>query len=524
MYVDYFGFSEAPFSIAPDPRYLYMSAGHREGLAHLLVGLESGGFVLLTGEVGAGKTTLCRCLLAQMPERCDLALVVNPKLTVAELLSVVCDELHIEREAGGSPKVLMDQINRGLLDAHAKGRDTVLVIDEAQSLDPDVLEHLRLLTNLETDRQKLLQIILIGQPELATMLARPSLRQLSQRITARCHLRALSRREMDSYVVHRLAVAGARGAIFSRTALRRLHRLSGGVPRLANVICDRALLGAYAEGRRRVNGRVLSRAAREVLPPARLRRWLRSMPPGTGLRRAGAAAALLVTLAATGASAWLWWPGAGWPGLATWRAQPDEAALRAPSGYPLQDTRLAAFRELYARWNIDYQPALHGQPCDYAAEVGLQCLRLQGNLGSIQRLNRPALLGKLRDAQAQTFYAALTALDDARAELVTGAEQQSVALRVLERQWFGDYLVLWRPPPGYRGVIAAESAGPLDGWLREQREAIDPDGAGPLASWLRDFQRRQGLLPDGLLGPQTLIHLNAASGMAAPSLRLAAGY
>ena len=525
MYLKHFGFSDPPFSIAPDPRYLYMSEVHREGLAHLLYGLETGGFVLLTGEVGTGKTTLCRCVLEQLPERCRLALVLNPKLTVAELLTVICDELGIAHADDASAKALMDHLNLGLLEAHANGQRTVLVVDEAQNLDVDVLEHLRLLTNLETDRQKLLQIILIGQPELAGMLARPRLRQLSQRITARCHLRALSRREMNEYVAHRLAVSGVGAPIFSAAALRRLHRLSVGVPRLANVICDRALMGAYAEGAQRVGARLLSRAAREVLPPTRLRRWLRSVSAPRAARSLAWSA--LAAASAAAAVALAQWPEPRWPWLradapaAAARAARAAEPLRAPAGYGLKDTRLAAFQALFARWGVDYRPNLHGQPCDHAAAVGLRCLRMRGNLGSLQRLDRPALLGKLRDAQARLFYAALTGLDERRAELTLGTERQSVPVSALERHWFGESLVLWRPPPGYRGVLPADAEGPLLDWLSERRRMLDPEARLPLASWLRDFQRREGLLPDGILGPQTLIHLNAKLGAAAPSLRSA---
>ncbi len=271
MYNDYFGLTENPFSIAPDPRYMYLSDQHREALAHLLYGIESeGGFVMLTGEVGTGKTTICRCLLEQIPENCNVAFIFNPKLTVEELLSTICDEFRIEYPAGTtSIKVFVDLLNTYLLDSHANNRKAVLIIDEAQNLNSDVLEQIRLLTNLETNQRKLLQIILLGQPELRDKLTRPELRQLSQRIIARHHLGPLDSHEVTAYVNHRLTVAGSRRPIFTTATLSQLYRLSGGIPRLINVLCDRALLGCYVEGKEKVDKSTLKKAAREVFGDAK---------------------------------------------------------------------------------------------------------------------------------------------------------------------------------------------------------------------------------------------------------------
>src|SRR5688572_22951486 len=270
MYNQFFHLSQAPFSIAPDPRYLFMSERHREALAHLLYGVSGGGgFVLLSGEIGAGKTTVCRCFLEQIPKRCNVAYIFNPKLTVLELVKSVCEEFRVpvKGERGQPPtvKTYVDALNDFLLKTHAVGQNNVLIIDEAQMLSVDVLEQLRLLTNLETNERKLLQIVLIGQPELRTMLARPELEQLAQRVIARFHLEALSEAETVQYVRHRLAVAGMTTAIpFDRRALARIHRLSRGVPRRINLLCDRALLGAYAEGKTNVARRIVDKAAREV--------------------------------------------------------------------------------------------------------------------------------------------------------------------------------------------------------------------------------------------------------------------
>ena len=267
MYEHYFGLAEVPFSIAPDPRYLYMSERHREALAHLIYGIRRDGcFVLLTGEIGTGKTTICRCLLEQIPDDCDIAIILNPKLTVEELLETICKEFGIACPSPPSTvKAYVDRINDHLLEANARGRKTVLIIDEAQNLSVPVLEQMRLLTNLETSQRKLLQIILLGQPELREMIERPSLRQLAQRITARYHLAPLSKHEVAAYVAHRLAVSGVHSRIFPTATIAMLSRLSGGVPRLINVLCDRALLGAYIEGEAAVSKRTLGKAAREIL-------------------------------------------------------------------------------------------------------------------------------------------------------------------------------------------------------------------------------------------------------------------
>ncbi|MEA3639542.1 MAG: AAA family ATPase [Lamprobacter sp.] len=281
MYLNYFGLSEASFSITPDPQYLYLSEQHREALAHLLYGAgENGGFVLLTGEVGTGKTTICRAFLEQTPEQVDVALVLNPAMTAIELMHAICQEFGVATpDHQDSVKVLVDRLNSFLLDAHARGRHPVVVIDEAQNLRPRVLEQVRLLTNLETSKQKLLQIFLIGQPELREMLASRELRQLNQRITARFHLSSLSARETAAYVDHRIAVAGVQRPLFSAAALREVHRRSRGVPRLINLICDRSLLGAAVSRRMQVTPAIVRRAARELLAGEQPQQWPQRQSP-----------------------------------------------------------------------------------------------------------------------------------------------------------------------------------------------------------------------------------------------------
>jgi general secretion pathway protein A len=310
MYQQFFGLKQEPFSIAPDPHYLFMSERHREALAHLLYGVRGGGgFVLLTGEIGAGKTTVCRCFLEQVSRRCNVAYIFNPKQTAEELLESICADFRIPRvqvpHRLPTAKDHVAALNAFLLRAHGLGQDNVLIIDEAQSLSAEVLEQLRLLTNLETNERKLLQIILIGQPELRDLLARPELEQLAQRIIARYHLEALSPRETARYIQHRLGVAGLITALpFNAQALQRIHALSRGVPRRINLLCDRALLGAYARGRAVADVAIVEKAAAEVLGrPARQPRirWPRHL-------RWGVALGLGVVLGAAllGAALWAW--------------------------------------------------------------------------------------------------------------------------------------------------------------------------------------------------------------------------
>ena len=267
MFQDYFGIDRNPFSNTPDPSFLFMSLRHQEALAHLMYGVQgSSGFVLLTGEVGTGKTTICRCLVERLPDDVEFALCLNPRLSEVELLANICDEMKIAvKGARHSLKDLTDAINTHLLDIHAKGRRAVLLIDEAQNLRFQVLEQVRLLTNLETESAKLLQIILVGQPELNDLLKRDDMRQLSQRITARYHLEPMSRREARDYIYHRLKVGGLVTDVFDFDAIEEICKRSGGIPRLINSIVERCLLGAYAQGVHRVDRRLARRAAREVL-------------------------------------------------------------------------------------------------------------------------------------------------------------------------------------------------------------------------------------------------------------------
>jgi general secretion pathway protein A len=267
MYTGFFGLTSQPFSIAPNPDFMFLSPRHAEALAHLRYGLgEAGGFVLLTGEVGTGKTTVSRCLLQELTDKTEVAFILNPTLNELELLAAICDQLRIRyKKSDASLKMLTDKITNRLTKNHQAGKNTILIIDEAQHLQPAVLEQLRLLTNLETNTKKLLQVILIGQPELQQLLQRQDLRQLAQRITARYHLMPLTEQEVQQYISYRLQVAGCSRPIFTATAVKKLFLLSGGIPRLLNLICDRALLGGYSQQKALIDAGLVSQAASEVL-------------------------------------------------------------------------------------------------------------------------------------------------------------------------------------------------------------------------------------------------------------------
>ncbi|MDX1481559.1 MAG: AAA family ATPase [Woeseiaceae bacterium] len=545
MYTRFFGLNEKPFAITPDPRYLFMSARHGEGLAHLLYGVtDSGGFIQLTGEVGTGKTTLVRTLLGQLPDEVDVALILNPQVSVLEFLQAICRELDIALpERRESPMALVDALNRHLLEAHARGRRVILLVDEAQNLAAEVLEQLRLLTNLETAKQKLLQIILIGQPELRDILAQNNLRQLAQRVTGRYHLEPLSKEETSQYIDHRMKVAGGIGEIFDDSAKREVHRISKGIPRIINVICDRALLGAYSRETRVVDRALIRRAAREVAggPQA---------APGRPVWKWVAVVAAAVAFVAIGIAA-VYLPGIGREAAV---ADPvdepltnDEVAVLAvsPAAESLADERLdsessppasatlddaliagdlqatadAAMQRLLAIWGVHYVPGA-GTACDQAVAAGLSCLWQRGSWRMIELFDRPAVLS-LTDSQGDAHEVLLTGLADGHAELFFNDEARAFPIDEISELWFGKYLMLWRPPSGNPRAIMPGSRGPAVLWLRRSLAELngrDDDAAAlqndyfdaSLEEEVRAFQRRHRLQVDGLAGEQTQIILNSA--------------
>lgn len=584
MYAPFFGLQHPPFSIAPDPRYLFMSERHREALAHLLYGLDAGGgFVLLTGEVGAGKTTVCRCFLEQIPSHCNVAYIFNPKLTVRELLRSICDEFGVPHKPtvpGGveTVKDYIDPLNASLLAAHAAGRNTVLIIDEAQNLSADVLEQLRLLTNLETSERKLLQIILIGQPELRAMVAKPSMEQLAQRVIARFHLGALSPQETQQYIAHRLAVAGLTGPLpFDRGALRRVHALSHGVPRRINLLCDRALLGAYAAGARQVNRAIVNRAAREVFDApasaaaarsarqAGLPRWalaglgavagaaavaaagwgmgvwpahrggpqVATTGPGAAVAPgaasspgakppAAAAPAAVLPASAAAASA----PVAAAPAVPASSAAPSSALDQFMQAQPATDA--PAWQALASAWGAALPAG--ADACTTLPREGLRCYRnRRAGLNLVRQIDRPVLLALYPSEEAEAPVSVLLrGLDGDNATLEGGGRSLRVLVAELAQVWRGEIATLWRAPVGMpdRGEITDSPAGAA--WLDQRLASKAAGGSGPGSkpvtpaqrqSRIHRFQLAQGVTPDGRAGPLTLMLLNRATGVNEPRLR-----
>jgi general secretion pathway protein A len=529
MYLEHYGLREPPFSITPDPRFVFLSDRHRDALAHLLFGIGQGGgggFVQLTGEVGTGKTTLCRLLLEQLPENTRVALVLNPRLSPVELLETICEELRIDLAGRrGSLKPLVDALNHYLLDAYAQGLRVVLIVDEAQNLSIEALEQVRLLTNLETPTQKLLQILLLGQPELRDMLARDDLRQLAQRVTARFHLTPLDGDETEAYLRHRWAVAGGHGFVFTKLAVKRIHLHSGGVPRLVNIIADRALLGGYAQDRAQIGEQDVDRAAREALAPrlAKLPRprlavivgvvlaialalfWFRTDPPPAPAVVAAAAAPVAVTPAVP------YLPGDGL-----------EARLRLAGASPG-----AAWSQLLGLWAVraNEASAADANRCPPVLAPGLFCLRGRASLDKLTALGRPVLL-RMHSGEGEA-WAVLLGADARHVRLWLAGGRFDTDRLALDRHWRGDYVALWRGPEFLAAPPLAGDSGPAVDWIHDRlrdRAGLTLPEAGPAVldsgsvAAVRRLQAAHGLLADGVVGPETLLAL-AAHDEAGPHLR-----
>ncbi len=523
MYTSFFGLAEKPFAITPDPRYLYLSERHTEALAHLLYGIDdAGGFIQLTGEVGTGKTTLIRSLLAQLPAHADVALILNPRVTPEEFLRAICDELDISLRPlqAGSVKNIVDALNAFLLDAHARGRRVVVLVDEAQQLSVDVLEQVRLLTNLETATHKLLQIILVGQPELRDLLARNDLRQLAQRITGRYHLTPLAGSESAAYIRHRLSVAGATTDIFSERALAVIDRQAAGVPRLMNVIADRALLGAYVAEKHQVTAGLVRKAAAEIRggSESTLRpRHVFLIGAGLVALMLAAVSTVLVTHRLTKAI-----PAVAPQQTAT-QVRSSEALI-ASAGAPSLHAFLTqhandsvtdgALKTLFGLWGLSMHEG--SAPCDDAAAAGYECVSKKGTFAELQRLNRPVILS-LSMPDGVEHQVVLSSWLDQDVTLTVGDQQVKTGLPELSQYWFGDFLLLWHPPVASGHLIKPGLRGTEIRWLRRALASDSPTYTASdsdvydtaLQHEVETFQRAHHVAVDGIVGQETLLLLDA---------------
>lgn len=534
MYLDYFSLKERPFSISPDPRFLFMSNRYREALTHLTYGVQDGGgFVLLTGEVGTGKTTVCRCLLQQLPENTRLAFVLNPKLNSLELLATICDEFNIDYpENCQSLKILTDKLTEFLLESHKNNLHAVVMIDEAQNLETEVLEQIRLLTNLETNHKKLLQIILVGQPELQEKLARRELRQLAQRITARYHLRPLNLKETIAYIMHRIRIAGSQKNLFSRKAVEFLHAKTQGIPRLVNTICDRALVAAASRQKKQVDLSIIQQATNEVMSaPIDINDEEEKISSKVKYSAIGLLFTLLFLM-----SYWLGKQSSSVDDKKNIPVKTDtvNSVVKKDNDVTLLEKLLGneswdyngrrSFKKLLALWKIEYEPIKNGEACDFAYTFGLKCNSNKGNWQQLRNYNRPALLKFDAGIQGE-FWGLLESIDGFYATLVFGEKKSRVKIESLSSLWKGDFILLWQAPVGYNGDIKFGQQGEAVEWLSEKMNQILNTSNqittvfnNELKNQLIEFQKKHNIAADGIAGMQTILKINSESMQGIPVL------
>lgn len=515
MYHQYFGLDEAAFSIAVNPKFLYMSEQHREALAHLLYGVKGGGFVLLSGEVGAGKTTIIRCLLQQLPKDTEIAFILNPMAEARDLLHAICEELHIEVPSDDcSIKQLSDLLMQKLLANHAEGKRSVLLIDEAQLLSVDVLEQIRLLTNLETSTEKLLNIILVAQPEIQSLLAQPRLRQLSQRITARFHIEPLSLEDCQRYIEHRLRIAGkqVQQTIFSRSIIKKIHNFSGGIPRLVNILCERCLIGAYAHNSNQVNSKVYRLAYQEVVGTA-------PASESSSFNKLALLIAMPLLFVLALFSAYF---------LLQPNIQESEARVSAPVFEAVNEPAIepfiekvsphkfeelnAAYALLFAHHDLVVQQLSH--PC-WNLQADFQCSATE--LASIQdliALNRPGI-AEIQDQQGIRHVVIVGLRENDIVVLDESLELQTIARARFAREWSGQFYYLWQSPQGFQTPLAQGQRSPVVKWVAQAFATIDGQTKAlseelfnqSLKLRIEHFQLENALEVDGVIGERTLMKI-----------------
>ena len=562
IYQQYFALNCEPFSIVPDPGFLYPSSQHRQAVAHLKYGLDrEGGFVLLTGEVGTGKTTLTRTLLKRLPAHVRVAYVLNSTLEVTDVLASICQELSIELPQSSQTslsKNCIDALNADLIAAHSEGKKTLVVIEEAQNLSPEVLEILRLLSNLETATHKLLHILLVGQPELLETLAQKNQRQLNQRVVARFHLLPLAKTDVANYVNHRLHHAGANRAIFENAAMGSLFKLTKGVPRLINLICHHALLAAYATGAKTVSAKLVKKAAKEIfdtqLPQKKVsKKWL------VALLIAGIFAVLITEQYK-----------ANIPDIEfeeveiideiepeivqqiepLFEVVESDEILIQPSEKPvlplvepeplavqIQDKDQSAvatavnsntFAELFALWSIEVEPLFSEEEVFALASInnlGAEKL-IKSNIDALLSIDRPGIIWIAEDNGRLKSYL-LLALDAESVRLKSADNSRRETLQWFAERWNGAFLFLWYSPSDIESLRLGDQNTLALNWLQSQLQLINSDYLplitdGNYSEVIRDkvleFQKQQGIRADGVVGRQTIMKLNQLAEPSIPTL------
>ena len=513
MYAEYFNLRELPFSIAPNPKYLYMSTQHQEALAHLLFGLQQdGGFVVLTGEVGTGKTTICKRLFEQLPTEVEVAFILNPCLDEIDLIETICQEFEIKIAKDLKLKDLLDKLNNYLLACHSKNKKPILLIDEAQNLSTELLEQLRLLTNLETNEKKLLQIILLGQPELAEKLIRKELRQFNQRIVARYHLAELNEAESRNYISHRLSVAGCDEPLFSKQATRKIFQESEGIPRLINLLCDRALLGCYSEGKSTVTKKMVQRSSEEI--KGKHQRKLTDHVFGAIL---GLSTLLMLIVFLIKSCPSDHQTSSSLKSEQTKRKLGVSEKTRNFSGHEKLES---AINDLISLWGISFEDQ-ETNSCSLSEKIGLRCAKFAVNLDQILRMDRPFVVSIGREfftimqATRETFF------------LFAGDKEYQLSFSEFSQIFDGNIDLVWRMPPDYNGPITLNAKGPAVDWLSIQLALVNQETPSvdknvifseEMSKKVERFQKLSGLTEDGVVDSLTWIYLNSYNSQSVPKL------
>ena len=542
MYKEYFGFVEMPFSIVPNSRYLFLSQRHQEAMQNLQAGLgDGGGFAMLTGEVGTGKTTVAKAMLASLDNQTQAGLILNPTFSNIELLEAVCDEFEIDYPEQASLKQLSQAIHSFLLDSHEQGIQTLLVIDEAQHLAADVLEQLRLLTNLETDSRKLLKVLLVGQPELQQHLQTNQLRQLAQRITGRYHLLPLNAQEAGKYIAFRLETAGAQQMLFSNRAVKSIAQYTHGIPRLINLVCDKALQLSFHQGEKTPSQATVEQACQQIMSfQAEVYQAPVKQPSAVWPKLVQYSALSVLGLGlAWGTFTYLPQNIDKWfakqqvasdfePQIKTATQAPIE--IQAETTAPLlpehiaqqltQGTsRASAIQDLYQLWG--YQSSLRDGLCLSEPQSVFVCVEGQATLRELIQLNSPVVLNLT--FEEQSYHAVLYGLSDKSVELLVNQSLVQIPVSALEALWQGDYVAIWKQPlrETLREGDSGEAVVMLDLLLSEAlgenvtgQELFDDE----LKRKVEAFQIWQGMSVDGIAGKRTLARLQRIAQLDSPIL------